>query len=239
MGNVYTDRWHPGDFENAMKEYGRAWAIAPNYVQSHHQAGLVYLKKGADDKTEADKLHAAGQNAAANQKIQDMENDWKQALVYFQKYHDIDPVFEPNYIRIAWVDMQLADLARSRGDLALANRYMDSAEAAYQESAGAWVCGAPENDVMHERWKWTHRHPSAEEIYEDLGSARFMRGRFADAARAFKLATWVDKTSVRAWKNLALCYGRMGDNAKSFQAWQQIRQLAPNDPDVKRVFPHS
>src|SRR5205814_5546230 len=104
MGNVYTDRWRQGDLENAMRDYGRAWAIAPNYVQSHHQAGLVYLKKGADDKNAADRLRAGGQTAAANQTLQDVEKDWKQALVYFQKYHDIDPVFEPNYSRMAWVD---------------------------------------------------------------------------------------------------------------------------------------
>src|SRR5439155_20805233 len=41
MGNVYTDRWGPGDVERAMDEYRRVWAIAPNYVQTHHQAGLV------------------------------------------------------------------------------------------------------------------------------------------------------------------------------------------------------
>jgi hypothetical protein len=40
MGNVYTDRWGPGDVERAMQEYQRVWAIAPNYVQTHHQAGL-------------------------------------------------------------------------------------------------------------------------------------------------------------------------------------------------------
>jgi tetratricopeptide (TPR) repeat protein len=55
MGNVYTDRWQPGDMERAMGAYQDAWAIAPNYVQSHHQAGLVYLKNGADDKAAADR----------------------------------------------------------------------------------------------------------------------------------------------------------------------------------------
>ena len=238
MGNVYTDRWHPGDFENSMHEYERAWSIAPNYVQSHHQAGLVYLKKGADDKNEADRLHAAGQNGPAIQKLAEVENDWKQALVYFQKYHDIDPVFEPNYVRMAWVDLQLADLAHMRGDNALAEKYRDTAELAYKESLGAWICGAPENDVMHEHWSATHRHFS-EEMFENLGSARFMRGRVAEAARAFKMAAWVDPTSVRALKNMALCYSRLGDNTRALHAWQQVRQVAPNDPDLKKVFPHS
>jgi tetratricopeptide (TPR) repeat protein len=235
MGNVYTDRWHAGDFENAMREYNRAWAIAPNYVQSHHQAGLVYLKKGADDKAAADRYHAAGKNAEAEAMIRETENDWKQALVYFQKYHDIDPVFDPNYARMAYVDIQLADLARAKGDMAQGERYMDKAEAAYQESLGAWMCGDPHNDMMHEHWSQTHRHYNGE-MFENLAQARFMRGRFADAARAFHMAVWMDKNNVRAWKNLALTYGRMGDQRRATQIWLHVREIAPADPDIQKVF---
>jgi len=235
MGNVYTDRWKPGDLENAMREYENAWAIAPNYVQSHHQAGLVYLKKGADDKAEADRLRAAGQTAAANQKLLEVEQDWMQALVYFQKYHDIDPVFEPNYARMAWVHTQMAELARFRGDTAAAESWMDKAEAAYKESLGAWVCGAPGNDVLHEHWSGTHRHFSAE-MFENLGNVRFMRGHFAQALKAFQLALWKDNTNVRTWKNLALAYDRLGDHQNVQRTWIHIRQIAPTDPDVLRVF---
>jgi tetratricopeptide (TPR) repeat protein len=235
MGNVYTDRWHEGDLQRAMTEYGHAWQIAPNYVQSHHQSGLVYLKKGADDKAASDRLRSMGRAAEADALLLDVEKDWKQALAYFQKYHDIDPVFEPNYARMAWVDMQLAELARARGNNALVDQYLDRAELAYKESLGAWVCGAPENDVMHERWDQNHRHWS-EEIFENLGNVRFTRGRFGQALRAFKMALWVDQTNVRAWKNLALTYGRLGDQRAATQTWFHVRELAPTDPDVQKVF---
>jgi tetratricopeptide (TPR) repeat protein len=238
MGNVYTDRWGPGDYERAMTDYGRAWAIAPNYVQSHHQAGLVHLKKGADDKAAAVKAQEAGQMAQANRMFMEVENDWKKALFYFQKYHDIDPVFEPNYARKAWVKVQLSDLARMRGDSAAAERYLDDAENDYKESLGAWVCGAPENNVMHENWHQNHRHFSGE-MFENLGNLRFMRGRFAQSAKAFRMAAWKDPGNARIWKNLALAAGRAGDNQGALMAWRKVQQLNPADSDVQKVFSRS
>ncbi|OGR92093.1 MAG: hypothetical protein A2992_08630 [Elusimicrobia bacterium RIFCSPLOWO2_01_FULL_59_12] len=242
MGNVYTDRWRQGDYERAVNEYGRTWAIAPNYVQSHHQAGLVHLKKGADDKAAADQARASGQAALANQMLMEVEKDWAKALFYFQKYHDIDPVFEPNYTRMAWVKIQLADLARARGDPALAESYLDKADALYKESLGAWVCGAPENNVMGEDWHRTHRHFTAD-MFENLGNLRFMRGRFREAAKAFRMATkemqkniWVERANPRGWKNLAVTYGRLGDQQNAYRAWLKVRELSPNDPDVQKIF---
>ena len=160
MGNVYTDRWQAGDMEKAMHEYERVWAIAPNYVQSHHQAGLVYLKQGQDDRREFDELRArlAGRPADPALQTQAMaalaktRSDWEHALVLFQKYHDIDPVFEPNYARIGWVHLQMAELDKLQNHLSDAERHYDAAEAAYRESLEAWVCCAPENDVLGEHW---------------------------------------------------------------------------------------
>src|SRR6185503_12036421 len=84
MGNVYTDRWRPDDIDNAMREYGRAWAIAPNYVQSHHQAGLVYLKKGQDERRRFDELRQQpAMQAQAAQSLALTKKDWDLALVYF------------------------------------------------------------------------------------------------------------------------------------------------------------
>ena len=98
-----------------MEEYRRVWAIAPNYVQTHHQAGLVYLKKGQDDRRRFEELRGQGKMAEANAMFQQTVSDWNQALLYFDKYHAIDPVFGPNYSRLGWVHMQLAELAQLQG----------------------------------------------------------------------------------------------------------------------------
>ena len=73
-------------------------------------------------------------------------------------------------------------------------------------------------------------------MFENLGNARFMRGRLKQAVKAFEMAVWRDPANVRAWKNLALTYQRVGDQRNLQRAWLQIRKIAPNDPDVQKVF---
>jgi len=220
LGNVYTDRWGPGDVDRAMHEYHRVWAIAPNYVQTHHQAGLVYLKKGQDDR-------AAGRLAEA-------KADWDQALYYFHKYHDIDPVFEPNYSRIGWVHLQLAEIDTALGHPEEIAPNQKAAEEAYTESLYAWMCRIPQNDI-YDDWNATHRHFDGE-MFENLGNVRFIRGNLAGAVRAYNLSLWQTPDNVRVMKNLASVLSRMGRQNDVIHLWGQIRQLAPQDPDVQRVF---
>jgi tetratricopeptide (TPR) repeat protein len=235
LGNVYTDRWGPGDVERAMHEYERVWAIAPNYVQTHHQAGLVYLKKGQDERRQYDVLRGEGKMAEASVALKDAETDWNQALFYFFKYHAIDPVFGPNYTRAGWVHMQLAELAKLGGRRAEAEKHLDTAEQGYLESLYAWSCRAPENDVLHEHWDATHRHFDAE-MFENLGNLRFTRGQLAGAARAYRLSLWQGPENPRVMKNLAAVSSRMGNISESARIWNRIRQIAPQDPDLQRVF---
>lgn len=254
-GNVFTDRWggpkaspqsSQADFDNALREYKRVWAIAPNYVQSLHQAGLVYLKKGQGDRARFDAVRAASishpgdsnlrqQMAAA---LTETRNTFNQAIYYFKRYHGIDPVFEPNYLRMAYVHTQLAELAGLVGETAEVNRQFDLAEAAYNESLNATVCGIPQNNVLHEDWDRTHRHYNSE-VFENLGNARFIRNNFVGAAKAYRMATWKDPNNVRAAKNLAAAYGRLGRNSEAVHVWNEIRRIAPQDPDVMRLFSHA
>ncbi len=235
MGNVYTDRWHPGDVDLAMQEYQHVWNLAPNYVQSHHQAGLVFLKKGQESRQQFDQYRSQHNDSAAIAALVETKKDWQQAIQYFEKYHAIDPVYEPNYARLGYVHSQLAEIAAIQGNRAEANRQFDAAEAAYEESLGAWVCGSPDNDVMHEHWSQNHRHFSAE-MFENLGNVRFARGNLDGAARAYRMSLWVGPPSVRTLKNLSAVYSKLGRQADFFKTWNQLRQLAPTDPDVKKLF---
>jgi len=220
LGNVYTDRWGTGDVERAMQEYQRVWAIAPNYVQTHHQAGLVYLKKGQDERNQG--------------LLPQAEADWNQALYYFRKYHDIDPVFEPNYTRMGWVHLQLAEFEQMKNHPAEAEKHREAAEQGYLESLYAWACRDPHND-LYEHWNATHRHFSSE-MFENLGNVRFMRGNLPGAARAYNLSLWKDPDNIHAMKNLASILSKLGRQGEAIQMWNRIRQAAPTDPDVQRVF---
>lgn len=123
MGNVFNDRWllkrefHPeyGDVETdepwseidlgkigrvdperSIAKYKDVWNLAPNYVQSHHQAGLVYLKLGDYFKS--------------------LNNEQKAVFYYnkslecFWKYHKIDPIFPVNYQRMAYVYSRVGNI---------------------------------------------------------------------------------------------------------------------------------
>jgi tetratricopeptide (TPR) repeat protein len=234
LGNVYTDRWGAGDFDKAMEAYKDVWAIAPNYVQSHHQAGLVYLKKGLDDKRAYDAAHQA-RNSDAPKLLEQVRKDWLQATTYFQKYHDIDPVFEPNYERWAWVCIQLADLDKQEGNPAKANQWYDRSEALYKESLGAVICGSPQNDMMHEHWSQNHRHFTGG-MFMNLGNLRFMRGDVAGAARAYRTGAHFDKSNVQIRKNLISSLMRLGRMAEITAVWREIYAIAPQDPDLQRIF---
>jgi tetratricopeptide (TPR) repeat protein len=235
MGNVYTDRWQDGDFERAMGRYGDVWKIAPNYVQSHHQAGLVYFKRGQDHLRQAGELKQRGDHSAAAAAASAGRSDWEQALAYFHRYHGLDPVFESNYLRIIQVHLQMADLAKIEGRSADASKHYDQAELAAKESLGAWVCRSPENNVLREDWHRTHRHWNAE-IFENLATTRYLRGDLNGAAKAFKMSLWVDNTNVRVTKNLAALTQRLGRPDETTRLWNRLRELAPQDADVQRVF---
>jgi O-antigen ligase/Tfp pilus assembly protein PilF len=123
MGNVFNDRWllkrefHPEhgdketdqpwsgidlggkgrvDPERAVAKYQDVWELAPNYVQSHHQAGIVYLKLGS---------YFRGLNNEEKAVYY-----FNKALECFWKYHKIDPIFPVNYQRMAWVYIQLGNM---------------------------------------------------------------------------------------------------------------------------------
>jgi tetratricopeptide (TPR) repeat protein/O-antigen ligase len=238
-GNVYTDRWGPGDMERAMDEYKKVWKIAPNYVQSHHQAGLVYLRKGQDARKQFDELHAQGHLAEAAVAFNEAKQAWQTSLYYFWKYHAIDPVFEGNYSRAGYVHMQLAELFELEGNKPEAQHQQDLAEGSYKESLLATVCDARENDVLNEKWDHTHRHYNysyTAQMWADLGNVRFIRGHLSDAVRAYRMSLQINPGNVSVIKNAANAYGRLGRQADMVALLNQLRTVAPQDPDVQRLF---
>lgn len=224
-GNVYNDRWNmekqsqakwgdsPGqirdDFERTLAAYDDVAKIAPNYVQMHHQRGLVYLKMGDRLMQMAGQAQAQGNKAEAARYIVQAREEWKQALHYFQMYFNLDPVFPPNYFRMAWIHVQFKDFKKA------------------EELYLAYLSG------KHCHLGHTHEDP---EGYTNLGNVRYMAGNFPGAEEAFKKAIAVNPNYVNALRNLVVLYSRSGRNQDAFALWQKLRVLAPNDPDIQRMF---
>lgn len=222
MGNVYNDRWAPGDPELAIRKYQDVWALAPNYVQSHHQAGLIYLKWGEDEKRKADEARQKGDGVAVKKHEELRKQLWQKALSEFELYRKVDPIFPMNYYRIAWIYMQLGE--------------PDKAEAAYKAhlSFPEQLQRSPHNAWV-EDWSVRRKEDYAE-TYTNLGNLRFMRNDIAGARMYYEQAVGMNPSAVVAMKNLASIYARMGQREKAAAQWQKIRAMAPQDPDVLRVF---
>ncbi|MCB4792702.1 MAG: O-antigen ligase family protein [Elusimicrobia bacterium] len=222
MGNVYNDRWMPDDVNRSIGKYKDVWKLAPNYVQSHHQAGLIYLKWGEDVERMAQEAQKKGDNAKAAELNKQKVEIWDKALHEFHLYQEIDPVFPLNYYRIAWIYMQLGQ--------------RDKAEQIYLEHLNF-----PEKLQHHPHDAWVadwgiRRRRELSETCVNLGNLHFMINDEPNAEKYYKKALELYSDSEIAMKNLAAIYGRKGDIKNATVLWQNLRRINPNDPDVKRVF---
>ena len=74
------------------------------------------------------------------------------------------------------------------------------------------------------------------EMFENLGNVRYIMGKLPEAIRAYNLSLWQEPNNTRVLKNLAGVLSRMGRTGEATRLWNRLRQLAPQDPDVQRVF---
>ena len=131
VGNVFNDRFNMErqyrkewgdendvprtDFDRAIAAYESVRAIAPNYVQMHHQVGTLYIKMH-------DYYVSQGKQKEADEFLD-------KALARLNLYENLDPVYEPNYYRKAQID--------------IVKRDYPAAEREYLNDINAWKCYRP------------------------------------------------------------------------------------------------
>jgi hypothetical protein len=207
-------------WEEALNAYTRVKTFAPNYVQTHHQVGLVYLKMGEMESGRGEKEKA--------------DQQWELALQHFELYRKIDPVFPPNYYRMSYVHYM-------RG-------HMDKAEEAYLGALvhnSTNVVGRVYTDRNVETYsnlgrlfyvQLVNQYPDPTKL--PLDSPLFVKseGYYLKALEEAKNSGREEELGVEPAKTLAVLYSRVGQNDKAQVLWMKLRKLAPNDPDVKRMF---
>ncbi len=217
LGNVFNDRftmtkaylpnWGDtgnvphDDYERAMYWYDEVRKLAPNYVQMHHQIGNLHLRRA--------------EWATNNGRPDEAEKYLEMALVRFKLYSQVDPVFAPNYYRMAQVYM-----IRKQYDLAVKTyqALIDAQRCAADPSllAKAWRRNTILSYQPYEQvnGRWIHRHVGADyphesaEVYTSMANALFMGGRFEEAERAYRTALSYDPAFDMAKKNLDVTYHR-------------------------------
>ncbi len=211
-GNVFNDRFNMekiynpdwgdkdnvarDDFERAFAAYEEVRARAPNYVQMHHQVGVLYLKRGD--------WHMR------NGREEEGQRDWDMALKRFEMYRNLDPIFPPNFYRM--------------GQIYMARRQYDKAIEMYQAQIDGEKCQVvpwlAQNDFLrrtilsYQRYTnidglWVHRHDYWAEGYTHLANALFMAGRLPEAQKAYQRALELDPQAATAARNLEVVQSRL------------------------------
>lgn len=209
------------NWKKSLDAYGKVKAFAPNYVQTHHQVGLVYLKMGEMESSVGSKEKA--------------EEYWQKALKNFNLYRQLDPVFPPNYYRQSYVHFMRGDMVK--------------AEEAYLGALvynSTNVVGRFYNDRNAETYsnlgrlyyvQLVNQNPTAAVLPANSNAFQKAERYYLKALEEAKLSgNREDQIAMEPAKALAVLYSRVGDNEKSKELWLKIRGWNPEDPDVQRVF---
>jgi tetratricopeptide (TPR) repeat protein len=199
------DMWNKSD-----QAYVDTKKLAPNYVQTHHQMGLLDNKRAELFTQWGDQAEAA--------------RWYDEAYANFELYRKLDPVFIPNYDRLVQLLLMKGKAAEAIELYKQATHYnikvMRSIHNRYFEDRAQVAVSLAKlyfNQVANRSDVFT---PPSPEIKEAL--------------HYFELATQVDPANVEAWKGLGFLYEKIGDQPKAQKAYQEALKLAPNDPDLKR-----
>ncbi|MEW6041424.1 MAG: tetratricopeptide repeat protein, partial [Elusimicrobiota bacterium] len=84
---------------------------------------------------------------------------------------------------------------------------------------------------------WGVRKPvEFSETYYDLGNLAFMRNNIKKSEEYFAKAVELNPNNAPAIKNLIVVYNKIGKQKDTVNLWHKLREIAPHDPDVQRVF---
>lgn len=204
----------------SLDAYTKTKEFAPNYVQTHHQVGLVYLKRGELETALGNKEKAS--------------EYWALALKNFDLYNKLDPVFPPNFYRQSYVHF-------TQGN-------MEMAEKAYL-NALVYNSRNAVNRVYYDRIVETYsnlgrlfyvqlinQNPSASVL--PVNSPLFAKAEtyYLKALEEGRLSGIESEICVEPAKSLAVLYNRVGQNDKAGALWLKLRHWVPQDADVQRVF---
>jgi len=199
----------------ALKTYDQVKAFAPNYVQTHHQVGLVYLKMG-------DMARAWGDNAKGN-------DYWDKALANFTLYNKLDPVFPPNYYRMAYIHF-------TRGDNAAAEKnYLDALtfNKSFSDRNAETYANLGRLKYIGLVNKYDKRSIDMDDPAYAKSEEYYLKG-LAEAQKVWP--PHGDRWGLDNLKGLGFLYLKAQNQAKANEVWNQLRQINPNDADVRNVF---
>jgi len=197
----------------AEEAYDGTKSLGPNYVQVHHQMGLLNLKRAQ-----------AAAFFGDHQKAQVFHNE---ALKNLELYNSIDPVFPANYHRMV--------------EIHLAHNRFEEAERLYKKAihyndvvsrqifAAGFFARVADFSVSLGRVYFTHASKLAADPFNPV------LPEIKEAIKYFELAMERNPKNVDGFKGAGRIYGMMGRNSDAQRVLRKALELSPNDPDLKSI----
>jgi tetratricopeptide (TPR) repeat protein len=202
-------------WDDAEKAYEGTKRLAPNYVQTHHQMGLLNMKR-------------------AEQAMQwgDMEKAkalYAESLKNFRLYHQLDPVFPPNYDRM--VQILLMDNKYEEAEELYKKALYYNDDVAKSIHKGGFPDRVTAIATSLAKLYFQHARTLANNPFNPL------LPQVKEALAYFKLAVEADPKNVEALKGVGFLLNNSGRTQEGQAALQKAKALAPNDPDLQTVPP--
>ncbi len=248
-GNVYNDRGseelmaadqfrRQGNMAEAERHYKKAYdlwdkgekayeatkRLAPNYVQTHHQMGLLYVKR-------AEGALLVGDAAKANAY-------YDTAYQHFRLYNIIDPVFVPNTDRMAQILIRRGDFEEAKRlyrktlhyneDTCLDIRKVKSEHVGTIYVSLAKVCYSQALQKSQNPF-----NPPYPEVLEALEAFKKATEFDVEYGYLYNKANNGKPQIMDAWKGYGYLLERLGRQKEAQAAYQVAFQINPNDPELK------
>jgi len=251
LGNVFNDRFNMtkiyepkwgdkdnvpmDDYERALYWYNEVRRLSPNYVQMHHQVGNLHLRRAQ-----------WAQDPANHRPPEEVQHYLDLAINRFRMYEAIDPVFPPNFYRMAQVyilEHKFDDAIRTY------ERYIDAAACA--ADSGLLAKDFLRNTILSyqpyvmEDGRWVHRHAGswapkdAAEAYTSLANAHYLAeqnggkdlpNHLVAAEGYYKKALGFDPTFENAKRNLEIVYRKAQAEGRLRKATPPAKLPGPGEP---------
>ncbi|MCB4756218.1 MAG: tetratricopeptide repeat protein [Elusimicrobia bacterium] len=194
--------------------YRKTKKLAPNYVQTHHQMGLLFVKRAEAAERWGDFKKA--------------EDYYEEALKNFRFYHMLDPVFVPNYDQIVRILLRKKNFKEAEELYRKALYYADNVNVDILNIPSPTrvpSVGLSLAKVLYMGAQEKSQNPFSPVLPQ-----------IEEAMKCFKRVIEVDPKNVEALKGLGFMYTKVGRAQEAQPLLQQAYQLAPNDPELKSAF---
>ncbi len=240
QGEIYRKR--TDDLWNkSMAAYDQTRKLGPNYVQMHHQVGLIHQKWADFFYNLAPLAERYGKKDLALEYRKSSREHLMSALHQYELYYKIDPVYDQNFYRQAQVYIQLGELDKAEQ---IYLDYIDGKECKkpYQQIfGGLYIESSSTPTDRYDLASPQHAHdtskPTHPEAWTILGDFyQYIKPSPEKAEAAYKRAVELRPQEIDFLKRLAALYGRLGRVQDSLVYWKRVYDINPNDPDVQRVI---